>query len=53
MGRLALTALRERDSFLLLGTLVVAGVILSLGNLVSDLLLAEVDPRIRLEEAST
>jgi peptide/nickel transport system permease protein len=53
MGRLALTALRERDSFLLLGTLVVAGVILSLGNLVADLLLAEVDPRIRLEEAST
>jgi ABC-type dipeptide/oligopeptide/nickel transport system permease component len=29
------------------------GVILSLGNLVADLLLAEVDPRIRLEEAST
>jgi len=53
MGRLALVALRERDSFLLLGTLVVAGVILFLGNLVADLLLAEVDPRIRLEEAST
>jgi peptide/nickel transport system permease protein len=53
MGRLALIALRERDSFLLLGTLVVAGVVLSLGNLVADLLLAEADPRIRLEEAST
>ncbi|MGH9388218.1 MAG: ABC transporter permease subunit, partial [Vicinamibacteria bacterium] len=53
MGRLALVALRERDSFLLLGALVVAGVILSVGNLMSDLLLAEVDPRIRLEEAST
>jgi len=52
MGRLALTALRERDSFLLLGTLVVAGVLLALGNLISDLLLAEADPRIRLEEAS-
>jgi peptide/nickel transport system permease protein len=53
MGRLALDALREQDSFLLLGTLLVAGVLLSLGNLVADLLLAEADPRIRLEEAST
>jgi peptide/nickel transport system permease protein len=53
MGRLALVALHDRDSFLLLGTLVVAGVLLSLGNLAADLLLAEVDPRIRLEEAST
>jgi peptide/nickel transport system permease protein len=52
MGRLALVALRERDSFLLLGTLVVAAVILFLGNLAADLVLAEVDPRIRLEEAS-
>ncbi len=53
MGRLALVALRERDSFLLLGTLVVAAVILVLGNLLADVVLAEVDPRIRLEEAST
>jgi peptide/nickel transport system permease protein len=53
MGRLALVALHERDSFLLLGTLVVAGILLSLGNLAADLLLAEADPRIRLEEAST
>jgi peptide/nickel transport system permease protein len=53
MGRLALVALRERDSFLLLGTLVVAGVLLSIGNLAADLLLAEADPRVRLEEAST
>jgi peptide/nickel transport system permease protein len=52
MGRLALVALRERDSFLLLGTLVVAALVLFLGNLAADLVLAEVDPRIRLEEAS-
>jgi peptide/nickel transport system permease protein len=52
MGRLALTALRDRDPFLLLGTIAVAGVVLSVGNLLSDLLLAEVDPRIRLEEKS-
>ncbi len=53
MGRLALVALWERDSFLLLGTLVVAALILFLGNLAFDLLLAEADPRVRLEEAST
>jgi peptide/nickel transport system permease protein len=53
MGRLALTALRDRDPFLLLGTLVVAGAILAAGNLLADLLLAEVDPRIRLEESSS
>ncbi len=52
MGRLALEALRGRDCFLLLGTLVVAGILLSLGNLVADLLLAEADPRIRLEGSS-
>jgi peptide/nickel transport system permease protein len=53
MGRLALAALQDRDPFLLLGTLVVAGAILAAGNLLADLLLAEVDPRIRLEEVTT
>jgi peptide/nickel transport system permease protein len=52
MGRLALVALQERDTFLLLGTLSVAALVLTLGNLMADLILAEVDPRIRLEEAS-
>lgn len=53
MGRLALTAVRDRDPFLLLGTLVVAGVLLLLGNLIADLCLAEADPRIRLEAVSS
>jgi peptide/nickel transport system permease protein len=53
MGRLALEALASHDPFLLLGTIVVAAVILSAGNLLFDLLLAEADPRVRLEEAST
>jgi peptide/nickel transport system permease protein len=52
MGRLALAALRERDSFLLLGTLVVAAAVLLLGGLLADLFLARVDPRVRLEEAA-
>ncbi|HJS73702.1 MAG TPA: ABC transporter permease [Vicinamibacteria bacterium] len=53
MGRLALEALASHDPFLLLGTIAVAAVILSVGNLLFDLLLAEADPRVRLEEAST
>lgn len=50
MGWLALTALRNRDPYLLLGTLVVSAVVLSGGSLLADLVLARVDPRIRLEE---
>jgi peptide/nickel transport system permease protein len=52
IGWLALTALRNRDPYLLLGTLMVSAVVLSLGSLLADLLLARVDPRIRLEEAT-
>jgi peptide/nickel transport system permease protein len=52
MGRLALDALASHDPFLLLGTLVVAAAVLLVGNLLSDLLLAEADPRVRLEGAS-
>jgi peptide/nickel transport system permease protein len=52
MGRLALEALRGRDSFLLLGTLIVAAAVLVLGGLLADLFLARVDPRVRLEEAT-
>jgi peptide/nickel transport system permease protein len=50
IGWLALTALRNRDPYLLLGTLMVSAVLLSAGSLVADLLLARIDPRIRLEE---
>jgi peptide/nickel transport system permease protein len=52
MGRLALDALASHDPFLLLGTIVLAAVVLAAANLVFDLLLAEADPRVRLEEAS-
>jgi peptide/nickel transport system permease protein len=50
MGRLTMTAMHGRDPFLLLGTLVFASVLLLGGNLVSDILLALADPRVRLEE---
>jgi peptide/nickel transport system permease protein len=52
IGWLALTALKNRDPYLLLGTLMVSAVVLSGASLLADLVLARVDPRIRLEEAS-
>ena len=51
MGRLALQGLLARDSFLILGVLVLGSILVVLGNLVTDLLLPVADPRIRLEEA--
>ncbi len=50
MGRLAWSALLARDSFLILGVLLVAAVMMILGNLVADIAIAAADPRIRLEE---
>lgn len=50
LGPLTLEALAARDPFLLLGVLFVAAVLVSLFNLANDLLLAGVDPRVRLEE---
>jgi peptide/nickel transport system permease protein len=52
IGWLALTALRYRDPYLLLGTLVVSAVVLSGASLLADVLLVRIDPRIRLEEGS-
>jgi peptide/nickel transport system permease protein len=49
MGRLAWSALLSRDSFLILGVLTVAALLMLLGNLAADLAVAAVDPRIRLE----
>lgn len=51
LGRLALEGLVARDSFLLLGVLTVSAGFVWLGNLTSDVLVAAVHPRVRLEEA--
>jgi peptide/nickel transport system permease protein len=51
MGRLALDGLLARDSFLILGVLVLASILILLGNLMTDLLTGAADPRIRMEEA--
>ena len=50
MGRLAWSALLARDSFLILGVMLFAAVLMILGNLVADVAIAAADPRIRLEE---
>ena len=49
LGRLTLDALFTRDLYLVMGSLLMASVMLILGNLVADILLAVSDPRIRYE----
>jgi peptide/nickel transport system permease protein len=44
-----LTAVRAQDLYLVMGSMMMSGVLLLLGNLVADILLARVDPRIRYE----
>ncbi|PAX56554.1 ABC transporter permease [Brunnivagina elsteri] len=50
LGRLTLQALQNQDLYLLMASLVMGAVLLILGNLVADLLLKAVDPRIKLED---
>ena len=49
IGSLMLTAVRGLDYYLVMGNLVIGGVMLIVGNLVADVLLAVSDPRIRFE----
>jgi peptide/nickel transport system permease protein len=52
LGRLMYEALRARDIYLVAGCAAMGGVFLALGSLVSDLLLAAADPRVREAQAS-
>lgn len=47
MGRLILDALLQQDLYLVMASLLVSSVLLILGNLIADILLAWIDPRIR------
>jgi len=49
MGRLTIDALSNKDEPLVMATVVLVTIMLALGSLASDVLLAIVDPRIRLE----
>jgi peptide/nickel transport system permease protein len=47
LGRVTYEAILARDQYLVVGSVLMASVVLVLGNLVADLLLAAADPRIR------
>jgi len=47
LGSLMLAAVRSQDTFLVMGSMLIGGVMLILGNLIADLLLVLVDPRVR------
>ena len=48
LGRLILQALLTQDTYLVVGSLIYGVILLVLGNLVADILLAVVDPRVRI-----
>jgi peptide/nickel transport system permease protein len=49
LGRLTLDAVRSQDLYLVMASLMMGATMLIIGNLLADLLLKFVDPRIRLE----
>ena len=49
LGRLILDAVRAQDIYLVMGSLTMGATMLIVGNLLADLLLKAVDPRIKLE----
>jgi peptide/nickel transport system permease protein len=46
LGTLMLTAVRSKDVYVVMATMLMGGVLLLLGNLLADILLVFVDPRI-------
>jgi len=50
LGSLMLTAVRSKDVYLVMTSMLMGGVLLLLGNLIADILLAISDPRIRYEK---
>jgi peptide/nickel transport system permease protein len=52
LGRLAVDSLLGRDLNVLLACLILAALLLALGNLLADILLAAADPRIRRSNAT-
>ncbi|MCL2845333.1 MAG: ABC transporter permease [Chitinivibrionia bacterium] len=48
LGSVMLDAVRAQDQFLIMGNMLMSGVLLICGNLLSDILLAVCDPRVKL-----
>jgi len=48
MGQLIIEALLQQDIFVIMANIMLASVLLVIGNLIADILLAAVDPRVRL-----
>ena len=48
-GMLSFQALLDKDYSLIMGTLLLSSVMIVIGNLVSDILVAVIDPRIKFE----
>ncbi|MEI6437747.1 MAG: ABC transporter permease [Candidatus Omnitrophota bacterium] len=51
LGALMLTAVRSKDIYLVMASMLMGGVMFIIGNLIGDILLAKADPRIRQEAA--
>ena len=49
LGRLTYQALLQKDYYVVMASTVISTVLLVIGNLIGDILLAAVDPRIRYE----
>ncbi len=49
LGSLMLTAVRSKDIYLVMASMIFGGVLFIIGNLIADILLAKADPRIRLD----
>jgi peptide/nickel transport system permease protein len=48
MGTLMISSIHDKDLYVLMGLVLVSGILVLLGNWLSDVLLAWSDPRIRL-----
>lgn len=49
LGSLMLTAVRSKDIYLVMASLLMGGVLFIVGNLIADIMLAKADPRIRYD----
>ncbi len=49
LGSLMLTAVRSKDVYLVMASMLMGGVLFIIGNLIADIALAKVDPRIRYD----